>query len=145
MSICFLFSKCCDSTACIERRYLLKVTVMSATIGTKLHTFIYGRLVGQDAFGNRYFESKRACKGERKRRWVIYNGVVEPSKVPAAWHGWLHYTLDAPLGEGKHYGWQKPHLPNLTGTVARHLPAGHPSKGGGRAKSSADYQPWKPE
>ena len=46
----------------------------------------------------------------RKRRWVIYNGYAEASKVPPDWHGWLHYTFDEPptdraaeaprLGEG---------------------------------------------
>ena len=30
----------------------------------------------------------------RRKRWVIYNGVVEASRVPADWHGWLHYTND---------------------------------------------------
>lgn len=117
---------------------------MSATIGTKLHTLVYGRFVGADVFGNRYFENKRARKGEKKRRWVIYNGVPEASKVPPTWHGWLHYTLDAPLGETKQYSWLKNHLPNLTGTTGRYLPAGHISKGGQRASSSADYEPWTP-
>ena len=118
---------------------------MSATIGTKLHTLVYGRFVGRDMFGNRYFESKRVIKGEKKRRWVIYQGVAEPSKVPAAWHGWLHHTLDAPLSETKQHSWLKTHLPNLTGTTGRHLPAGHISKNGKRASAAADYEPWKPE
>jgi NADH:ubiquinone oxidoreductase subunit len=119
---------------------------MSATIGTKLHTWLYGRFVGRDEFGNRYYEAKRARQGEiHKRRWVIYHGMIEASKVPAAWHGWLHYTLDAPLSESKKYAWQKQHQPNLTGTKGRYLPAGHVTKGGVRAASSADYQPWRPE
>jgi NADH:ubiquinone oxidoreductase subunit len=119
---------------------------MGATIGTRLHTLVRGRFIGRDAFGNRYYEARRGRAGEKhKRRWVIYNGIVDASKVPAAWHGWLHYTLDAPLPETQHYAWQKPHLPNLTGTQGRYLPAGHISKGGARASASADYQPWKPE
>jgi NADH:ubiquinone oxidoreductase subunit len=118
---------------------------MSATIGTRLHTFFYGRFVGRDMFGNRYFESSCARKGERKRRWVMYNGVPEASKVPASWHGWLHYTLDAPLSETKPYSWVKNHQPNLTGTTGRYLPPGHISRGGKRAASSADYEPWSPK
>ncbi len=119
---------------------------MSATIGTKLHTLFYGRSIGRDEFGNRYFEARSKRKGEKfKRRWVIYKGIVDASKVPAAWHGWLHYTLDAPLSESKKYLWQKPHLPNLTGTTGRYLPRGHLAKGGVRAPASADYQAWKPE
>lgn len=118
---------------------------MAATLGTKLHTWMYGKFIGRDEFGNRYFESKRASKGEKKRRWVIYEGVAEASKVPPAWHGWLHYTLDAPLSETKQHSWLKTHIPNLTGTTGRYLPAGHISKGGARAPTAADYQPWTPE
>ncbi len=117
---------------------------MSATIGTKLHTWMYGKFIGRDAFGNRYFESKRAKAGQKKRRWVIYEGIAEASKVPAEWHGWLHYTLDAPLSETRRQGWLKPHQPNLTGTTGRYLPKGHISKGGVRASAAADYEPWTP-
>ena len=118
---------------------------MSATIATRLHTWLHGRFVGRDEFGNRYFEAKHKRADEKhKRRWVMYNGIVDASKVPANWHGWLHYTLDAPLPEKKQYQWQKHHQPNLTGTTGRHLPQGHISKGGARAAASADYQPWNP-
>lgn len=119
---------------------------MSATTGTRLFTWFHGRLIGRDEFGNRYYEARRVMHGNRRRRWVMYNGVAEPSKVPAYWHGWLHYTLDAPIPEAAHkYGWQKPHLPNLTGTTGRYLPAGHISKSGRRAPASADYTPWTPQ
>lgn len=118
---------------------------MAATIGTRLYTLLNGRRVGIDAFGNRYYESRRARNGEKHpRRWVMYNGKVEASKVPAEWHGWLHYTLDAPV-EAAPRQWQKPHLPNLTGTQGRYLPPGHISSGAPRAAASADYQPWTPE
>lgn len=119
---------------------------MSATIGTKLHTLFHGRFIGRDEFGNRYFEARRAREDEKfKRRWVIYHGKAEPSKVPPTWHGWLHYTHEAPLSNGRPYAWVKAHIPNLTGTTGRYLPRGHISKGGKRAAASADYQPWKPE
>ena len=120
---------------------------MSSTIGTKLHTLLHGRFIGRDEFGNRYFESKRTRKGEQhKRRWVMYHGLAEPSKVPPTWHGWLHHTLAAPLpGNGRKYRWQKEHIPNLTGTTGRYLPAGHISKGGHRAQAAADYEPWSPQ
>lgn len=119
---------------------------MSATIGTLLNTWLTGRYVGTDEFGNRYYEARREpAVGQRQRRWVIYRGAPEPSKIPAAWHGWLHYTLSRPIVEASHkYGWQKEHLPNLTGTVMRYVPAGHITKGGKRAANTADYEPWKP-
>lgn len=119
---------------------------MSATTGTRLFTLFYGKLVGKDEFGNRYYESRRKVN-DRTRRWVVYKGIAEPSKVPSQWHGWLHHTLAAPLAEkqARKFKWQKPHLPNLTGTKGRYLPQGHLLKGGKRAANAADYQPWSPE
>jgi NADH:ubiquinone oxidoreductase subunit len=121
---------------------------MAATTGTRLFTLFRGKLVGHDEFGNRYYEARgKAAAGQRKRRWVVYKGIAEPSKVPSQWHGWLHHTLDAPLSDkvAKRFKWQKPHLPNLTGTQGRYLPPGHLLKGGARAANEADYQAWKPE
>ncbi len=35
-----------------------------------------------------------------QRRWVIYSGDAEASKVPPGWNGWLHHTVDvAPTEE----------------------------------------------
>ncbi len=116
-----------------------------AGIGTKLTTCFRGKHVGTDQFGNRYFEERGRMKGRRRRRWVMFKGMAEPSKVPAEWHGWLHYTLDKPLPEQKRHNWQKPHQPNLTGTQGRYLPQGHMLKGGERAPTAADYTAWKPE
>ena len=110
-----------------------------ATIGTKLFTLLTGSKVGQDEFGNRYFTNKKG------RRWVIYKGISEASKVPAEWHRWLHKTTDAIPQDVKKYDWEKSHLPNLTGTIHSHAPSGHASKGGKRAKVAGDYQAWKPE
>lgn len=115
-------------------------------LGTKLATLFTGKLIGTDEFGNRYYESTRGPRHWlRRKRWVIYHGLAEPSKVPPQWHGWLHYTLDAPLNTSKRYPWQKEHLPNLTGTLGRYLPQGHVLKGGQRARAAADYKPWTPE
>ena len=48
----------------------------------------------------------------------MYAGPVEASAVPPEWHAWLHYTTDAPLPDTGRKVWQKPHLPNATGTAA---------------------------
>jgi len=92
-----------------------------------------------------YFEERGRVKGRRRKRWVLFNGIVEASKVPPEWHGWLHYTHDKPLPETKKYEWQKEHTPNLTGTTGRYLPKGHVLKGGKRAANMADYEPWQPQ
>ncbi len=48
-----------------------------------------GKFVGEDEAGNRYFKSK---KGDR--RWVLYNGPAEPSRIPVGWHGWMHHRTN---------------------------------------------------
>jgi NADH:ubiquinone oxidoreductase subunit len=120
---------------------------MATTLGTWINTKLTGRYVGKDQFGNRYYEArKKNSFNHRKRRWVIYKGKAEPSKVPPEWHNWLHYTSQtAPTTPPKGHAWQAPHRPNVTGTKDRYLPEGHISKSGARAKSSADYTPWSPD
>ncbi len=113
-------------------------------IGTRLHTWLHGRLVGRDSLGNAYYEDKRARAGERARRWVMFSGTAEASKVPAEWHSWLHYTTAAALPEQGRRPWQKPHLANLTGTADSYRPAGHDYQGGQRARATGDYEAWKP-
>lgn len=116
------------------------------TITTRLFTYFSGKLVGNDPFSNRYYTEKKVPKGRRARRWVVYKGRAEPSKVPPEWHGWLHYTHDAPPQERhiRHYAWEKPHLPNLTGTTEAYVPPGHLLRGGRRSETTSDYEAWEP-
>ncbi len=96
--------------------------------------------IGNDEFGNEYFQNKEG------KRFVLYKGIAEPSKIPAEWHGWIHYTTNhVPVHSKTHkYHWQKIHLPNLTGTKNSYAPKGHLAAGGIREKVSADYQAWNP-
>lgn len=116
------------------------------TIGTRLFTWLCGEPVGTDQFGNRYFQERKEPKGRRRKRWVIYEGEVEASRVPPDWHGWLHHTVDEPPpAEGlPRRDWQKDHVPNLTGTPEAYRPPGHVLAGGNRAKATGDYEPWTP-
>lgn len=104
-----------------------------ATVGTLFETWLSGVLVGTDSFGNRYYRSKKGG-----RRWVVYRGSVDASRVPAEWHGWLHHLTDLPpaketAGAG--------HLPNMSGTGGAYRPAGSLIRGGA---CRADYEPWRP-
>ena len=115
------------------------------SLGTRLMTWIAGRYVGADEFGNRYYRGHGRRGYARERRWVIYAGEAEASRVPPEWHAWLHYVSDqAPLGPRRRFAWQTPHQPNLTGTPAAYRPAGSLLKGGKRARASSDYEPWTP-
>lgn len=89
--------------------------------------------IGSDEFNNEYFLNKEG------KRFVVYKGLAEPSKVPAEWHGWLHYTSDiAPVKINTHkLPWQKIHLPNLSGTRGAYSPKNSSVK-------TPDYQAWEP-
>ena len=113
-------------------------------IGTRLFTWMRGELVGSDAQGNKYYQDKRVIPGRRRKRWVMYNGVAEASRVPAEWHGWLHYTIDTipPAGGAPRKPWQKDHLPNLTGTDLAYRPPGHSLSSSEKPKPP--YEAWRP-
>ncbi len=105
------------------------------TLGTGLFTWLRGELVGKDSEGNRYYKERKGS-----RRWVIYNGVVEASRVPAEWNGWLNGTLDElPDVEKPRRDWEKPPQANQTGSPTAHRPAGGPGKGEGR-----EHEAWAP-
>ena len=31
-----------------------------------------------------------------ERRWVIYNGVAEATRMPPSWNGWMHHSVESP-------------------------------------------------
>jgi NADH:ubiquinone oxidoreductase subunit len=113
-------------------------------LGMAIFTRLNGLRVGQDAGGNVYYETRRQRPGVRSRRWVMYAGAAEATKIPPEWHAWLHHTTDAPLPETGRKPWQKPHHMNLTGTPESYRPPGHDYMGGNRARSSSDYEAWTP-
>lgn len=110
------------------------------TLGTQLYTSRKGVKVGEDALGNSYYQTADA-----KRRWVIYNGEIEASKIAPDWHGWLHFTWDQPPTNAplKHKAWELPHLENQTGTVAAYAPAGSIRRAEPLARR--DYEAWQPK
>jgi len=116
------------------------------SLGTWLFTRWNGLLVGADEQGNRYYEERRTPKDRKRRRWVIYNGESEASRVPPMWHGWLHRTIDKTPEEAPRpvRPWQREHVPNRTGTTEAYRPAGHDYEGAVRARGTGDYEPWRP-
>jgi NADH:ubiquinone oxidoreductase 17.2 kD subunit len=119
-----------------------------ATIGTSLWSSMNGEHVGTDFQGNKYYRAKKAKTTEgHERRWVIYEGANDASKVPAEWHGWLHHSYDA-VPES-HLPppriWEVDYTPNATGTAAAYRPQGALERGGHRAAATGDYEAWSPE
>ncbi len=137
--------------ACPMKLFFLKFFTWwsGQTFGTQLWTWRFGEFVGSDAGGNRYYRTKGGVIDPTlgfQRRWVVYNGYAESTKVGADWHGWLHHTVDVAPTEETYTPreWQKPHQPNLTGTPMAYRPSGSTLAGGKRPKATGDYQSWTP-
>ena len=119
-----------------------------ATLGTLFDIWKRGEKIGEDDYGNVYYQEKgnKGYEG-RQRRWVVYKGYADASRVPSEWHGWLHYTFDEPptVAPFKTHAWEKEHHPNLTGTVYAYKPKGSLDRGGERARVTGDYEAWSPD
>ena len=110
------------------------------TLNTQLFTWRKGIKVGEDAEGNVYYRNADSSK-----RWVIFNGEIEATRVNADRHGWLHHSWDEtpearPLA---HKTWEKPHQENLTGTALAYAPAGSIRRE--KPADRGDYEAWQPE
>ncbi len=104
-----------------------------ATIGTYLQTIFFGKFIGKDSFGNKYYQNKSG------KRWVIYKDEIDASKIPSEWFSWIHFTKNKieNVHEFQKYEWQKPHQPNQTGTDNSY----HPNKY--NEKINKKYKSWK--
>ena len=103
------------------------------TIGTKIQTIFFGKLVGEDWFGNKYYQSKSG------KRWVSYKDEIDASKIPNEWYFWIHFITNKieNFNDFKKYDWQKPHKSNQTGTDNSY----HPNKDDNEIHKK--YKSWK--
>ena len=110
------------------------------TLNTQLFTWRKGLKVGMDEQGNTYYQN-----ADDSRRWVIFNGEIEASRVSPDWHGWLHHTWNDPpnVAPLKRKTWEKAHQENLSGTQSAYAPAG--SLRLQSPKPAQDYEAWQPE
>ena len=103
------------------------------TLGTRIYTILFGKFKGKDYFGNKYYQSKSG------KRWIVYNGEVDASKIPNEWFSWIHHINNKIENshELKKYNWQKEHEPNPTGTNKAY----NPNKNNDATKKK--YSTWK--
>ncbi len=115
------------------------------TLETRLFTWRRGERVGEDEFGNVYYQGGTDADGET-RRWVIFNGYAEASAVPPGWNGWLQHRHDLPPSQEDYQPreWQKPHEANLTGTPGAYRPRGSMFNPADRPEADGDYDAWTP-
>ena len=78
--------------------------MVEQTFGTSLKTLLFGKYVGSDESGNKYYQSKK------NERWVVYANNIEASKITTDWYLWIHHTIDKiPDNKDNKYSWQKKH------------------------------------
>ncbi|ODV92309.1 hypothetical protein CANCADRAFT_84820 [Tortispora caseinolytica NRRL Y-17796] len=54
----------------------------------------YGRLVGTDSYGNKYYENAEEDEIHLRTRWVIYKQYYpDPATLEESWHAWLAHGL----------------------------------------------------
>ena len=108
-------------------------------LGTIIYTWLKGNFVGEDNMGNKYYTNSKNSSSINAKRWVIYNGEIEASKIPNEWYSWMHLINNNI--ENKHqikkYEWQKEHLSNQTGSENSY----HPKKNKNAVKKK--YNSWK--
>ena len=84
---------------------------------------IFSEKIGTDQIGNSYFESRRKDHIGRKRRFVVYKGIPEPTKIPSEWYSWLHHLTNLIPGPNNNsYNWQKIRESNKTGLNSSDTP-----------------------
>ncbi|HEU0066337.1 MAG TPA: NADH:ubiquinone oxidoreductase subunit NDUFA12 [Sphingomonas sp.] len=116
-----------------------------ATLGTRIGLRGMTRM-GSDSLGNVYWQGGKDTNGN-PRRWVMYDGPNDASRVAPEWFGWLHHQVDdvPDLALPPPRPWQKPPAGNMTGTRLAYRPQGAMEKGGNRASATGDYEAWTPE
>ena len=113
------------------------------TVGTKLYTYLKGKKVGEDYFGNYFYESR-----DKRNRWCVYSYQTDASKISPEWNSWLRFiTNSCPTDQAMTYEWQKRFRGNLTGLDGAYKPeilrANRKNEDLDRYQS--DYKAWKPE
>lgn len=114
----------------------------SMTPGTWLWTRRFGVPVGRDEEGNRFYRT-----ADGSRRWVVYAGEAQASRISPDWHGWLHHTFAEPPEDGElpRRSWERDHVPNMTGTEAAYRPPGSILLPTAQGRTRPDYEAWTPE
>ena len=81
--------------------------------------FFSGKFVGEDKFGNKYYENKK-----KKKDGLFINGEIEATKIPVEWYSWMHSIKNKieDTSRFKKIQLAKNHLSNQTGTDKAYNP-----------------------
>jgi len=114
-----------------------------ASWGTALFSRRNGEEAGRDELGNIYFRHRK----DGARRWVIYAGANDSSRVSPGWNAWLRGTIDDVPDKSlpQRRAFEIAPQPNLTGTDRAWRPAGSIRGDGQRPAATGDYSAWTPD
>ena len=114
-----------------------------ASWGTTIFSRRNGEEVGRDAQGNVYFKHRK----DPARRWVMYSGGNDSSRVAPGWNAWLRGTIDDIPDKSlpPRRAFEAAPQPNLTGSDQAWRPAGSIRAGGQRPAATGDYSAWTPD
>ena len=107
-------------------------------LGTILYTIFFGKEMGRDKLGNRYY----VLKNNIKKRWVIYKNEKDPTVIPIKWQIWLTSDSEQTLNNNQKFNWEKDRKQNLTGTSDAYHPVKMSSKL--KSKTKTKYKSWDP-
>ena len=118
--------------------------MITNNLGTLIYSFFYGKKVGEDKNGNKFY----IHKFNFKRKWVIYNKVVDPTSLKVAWQLWLTNNkkeVPSDINDNKIYMWQKEKVPNYSGTKNSYHPKKYKNLSQKNKKSKSLKEIWSPE
>ena len=112
-------------------------------LGTLIYTLFFGKEVGIDNLGNRYFISKN----KPFKKWILYKNSKNPTIIPVNWQLWLtddnYDSLPIEESLNKKYVWEKNRIKNNTGTIDAY----HPTKELNKLQATnkqKKYKNWNP-
>lgn len=114
------------------------------TLSLMLFTRRHGTLIGADQFGNQYYQHA-SSKDILHKRWVVYNGYADASRIPPSWKAWLYDEACDPPDNSPdtRKPWIMPYEENLTGTPEAYKPKGSQfSRVSKQGSASKHYTPW---
>jgi NADH:ubiquinone oxidoreductase subunit len=118
--------------------------MITNNLGTLLYSFFYGKKVGQDKNGNKFYIHKYNLK----RKWVLYNKIVDPTSLKVAWQLWLTNNkkeIPSDMNDNKIYIWQKEKVPNYSGSRNSYHPKISKNKFEKNKKNKSIKEIWSPE
>ncbi|KII64262.1 putative NADH dehydrogenase [ubiquinone] 1 alpha subcomplex subunit 12 [Thelohanellus kitauei] len=105
----------------------------------RTRAYQYGTFVGEDVYGNKYYENLGSIKHRSRFVEFPFRGVQEfdASLVPPEWFNWLHHTTDrVPKPDDPKPFYSLPHIPNQTLFRSKYM---------GCRTTKPKFEAWKPQ